>query len=241
MRALRSGLAVVFLAICAGPAHAVVVSDCCDWASGWTFSSYTAAGAGTATATVEGSAGNPAARLNVTTVTPTPADTAYGTALLTTVSTAAPASGASFTLNIDALSGAGGFGQGQGILLLVAQGGSVYALPLGITGWPLNSFTTLAFSGSFTAASFTRISGAGPATPSFDGVTPTTYGFAAGNNMSATLTQYYDNFRLTIPSIGGGGGGVAGVTAAVPTLSELALVLLTLLLGGAAAVAVRRR
>ena len=240
MRALRMWLAAVLIAVFASPAQAIVIADCCDWASGWVFSSYTAAGVGTATATVEGSGGNPGARLNVTTVTPSGADTAYGTAVLSGVSTAAPISGAAFTLNIDALSGAGGFGQGQGVLLLVEQGGSVYAASLGITGWPLNAFTTLTFAGTFTAGSFTRISGAGPATPAFDGATTTTYGFAAGNNMSATLTQYYDNFRLTIPSIGGGGGGGGGVSAAIPTLSEAGLILLMVLVAGAAALLRRR-
>ena len=239
MRALGIAVALV-IGLFARPAQAIVVTDCCDWASGWVLSSYTAAGVGTATATVEGSGGNPGARLNVTTVTPTLADSASGTALLTSVSTPAPVAGAAFTLSIDALSGAGGFGQGQGVSLLVGQGGSVYAMGLGITGWPLNVFTTLAFTGNFNAGSFTRISGAGPATPSFDGVTTTTYGFAAGNTQSATLTQYYDNFRLTIPSIGGGGGGGGGVSAAIPTLSEAGLLLLMLLVAGAAAL-VRRR
>ena len=36
----------------------------------------------------------------------------------------------------------------------------------------------------------------------FHGTAPTHFGFAAGNNMSATLTQYYDNFSLVIADAG---------------------------------------
>jgi exosortase sorting signal-containing protein len=228
--------AVVLNVLLSSTALAVDITDCCDWTSGWSFSSYAVNG-GSATATVEGSGGNPGARLNITTVTPTAADTAFGTALLTTSTTPAPLSGAAFTLRIDALSGAGAFGQGQAIQLLVQQGGAVYAASLGITGFPLNSFTTLTFGGTFTPAAFTLVSGAGPATPTFDGSTPTLYGFAAGNNQSAVLTQYYDNFRLTIPSLGIGGG--ASAATPVPTLSEMSVVALAFLL--AAVVMLRRR
>jgi len=234
---LVAAIAATCIAMAAGSAQALVVSDCCDWATGWSFSSY-AVGTGTATAVVEGSGGNPGARLNVTTVTATVSDVAFATALLTTSGTAAPNEGTPFTLSIDALSGAGGFGQGQGIALLVQQGGSVYALDVGVTGFPLASFTTLTFSGNFTAASFVRVAGAGPLTPSFDGATTTTYGFAAGNSNSATLTQYYDNFRLTIslPRTGGSGG-----VSQIPTLSGWAMLVLALLLGGFAARAIVRR
>ena len=192
----------------------------------------------TARAVVEASGGNPGARLNITTVTPTGSDTAFGTAVLTTTSTVAPSATATFALNLDVLSGVGDFGQGQAIQLLVAQGGSVYALPVGITGFPLATFTTLTFNGTFNAGSFSKISGAGPATPAFDGTTATTYGFAAGNNMSATLTQYYDNFRLTIPSIGGPPPPSA---AQIPTLSGGALIVLAMLLAGAVAFSLRRQ
>jgi hypothetical protein len=229
-------LAAAWFSAFATGAGAVVISDCCDWAAGWAFSSYGVA-AGTATATVEPAGGNPGARLNITTVTPTGADTAFGTAVLTTSSTAAPTAGAPFTLSLDVLSGAGGFGQGQAIQLLVQQGGSVYAMGVGVTGFPLNTFTTLAFAGNFNAASFTLISGGGPATPSFDGTTPTTYGFAAGNNMSATLTQYYDNFRLSIASI----GPPVPAATAIPTVSQWGFVALALLVAAFGAALVRRR
>ena len=229
----RAALAIVLAAsLLSTAARALDILDCCDWATGWTFSSY-GVNAGTATATVEASGGNPGARLNVTTVTPTPADTAFATAVLATSTMPAPSSGTPFTLTLDVLSGAGGFGQGQAIQLLVQQGSAVYASALGITGFPLNPFTTLSFGGNFTAASFTLVSGAGPATPSFDGSTPTQFGFAAGNNNSATLTQYYDNFRLTIAS-----GVPAPAVVAVPTLSQWAIAVLAGLL---AAVALLRR
>ena len=140
------------------------------------------------------------------------------------VTVAAPLSATSFTMQLDVLSGAGDFGQGQGVQALVSQGGSLYQTSLGITGFPFNSFTTLTFSGTFTSAAFTKISGAGPATPSFDGVTPTNFGFAVGNNMSATLTQYYDNWNISFsappPQV---------VPTAVPALSTGSLLSLTLL------------
>lgn len=237
MKNATAVIAVACLAVFVSSAQAVVITDCCDWATGWTFSSY-GFGAGTATAVVEATGGNPGARLNVTTVTPTASDTAFGTAVLTTTSTVAPLPGATFALNLDVLSGAGDFGQGQAIELLVAQGGSVYALPVGVTGFPFATWTTLTFNATFNAGSFTKISGAGPVTPAFDGTTATTYGFAAGNNKSATLTQYYDNFRLTIPSIGA--PPPPSVTQ-IPTLSEGALLALGLLLAVLGIAAVVRR
>jgi len=237
---MRSSIAALIcavgLAVAAASATAqTVVSDCCDWASGWTFSSY-GANAGTASAVVEGSGGNPGARLNITTVTPGSPDTAFGTAILSAVSTAAPVSGGAFTLSIDVLSGAGAFGQGQAIQLLVEQGGSVYELPLGVTGFPISSFTTETFSGTFAAGAFTRVSGGGPATPTFDGATSTRFGFAAGNNMSGTLTQYYDNFRLTIPAV-----VAAGPAQPIPSLSTWSLLALIGLLAALTLLRLKRR
>jgi len=213
--------------LAATPAAAIDITDCCDWSTGWAFSAYSV-GSASATATVEPSGGNPGARLNVTTVTPSFSDTAFATAVLTTTTIPAPPSGSPFTLSIDALSGAGGFGQGQGIQLLVQQGGAVYAASLGITGFPLNAFTTLTFTGTLDPADFSRVLGSGPAQPVFDGSTPTQFGFAAGNNASATLTQYYDNFRLTVTA-GTGGGGQVATTTAIPTLSDASLAALACL------------
>jgi hypothetical protein len=234
MRIARWLVAALALTVMhASTAHAVLITDCCDWSAGWTFSSVDF-GSGTASATVEGTGGNPGARLNVTTVTPDLASTAFGTAILNTFTTSAVLAGASFTLTLDVLSGAGGFGEGQAIQLLVEQNGTVYGMPLGITGFPLNTFTTLNFPGTFNAGSFTRLSGAGPSTPAFDGSVVTTFGFAAGNTNSATLTQYYDNFRLSIPSIG-------GPAAAVPTLSEWSMIGMAALLAGVGVWTLRRR
>jgi hypothetical protein len=230
-----AAIAAACFAIATGSAQAVVITDCCDWASGWTFSSYTV-GATSASAVVEGSGGNPGARLNVTTVTAVPGDFAAGTALLTTSAQAAPTAGTAFTLQLDVLSGAGAFGGGQAIALLVEQSGSVYFMNVGATGFPLNSFTTLTFNGNFNAGSFTLISGGGPSTPSFDGVTTTSFGFWAANSQSGTLTQYYDNFQLTFTA-----APTAGPVTPVPTLSEWAMLALALLLGGFAARAIVRR
>ena len=48
--------------------------------------------------------------------------------------------------------------------------------------------------------------------------------------MSATLTQYYDNFRLTVST----GGGPPVVTTAIPTLSQWSLAALACLVAGVA-------
>lgn len=221
--------AACLTATAAAASAQTVITDCCDWASGWTFSSY-GVNAGTASAVVEPTGGNPGARLNVTTVTATPADTAFGTAILSAFVTAAPAPGGAFTLNLDVLSGAGGFGQGQAIQLLVEQGGTVYAAALGVTGFPIPTFTTETFNGAFIAGSFTRVTGVGPVTPAFDGVTPTRFGFAAGNSNSATLTQYYDNFQLTIPAV-----------TQVPTLSTWSMLAMMGILAAIALFVLQRR
>jgi hypothetical protein len=92
------------------------------------------------------------------------------------------------------------------------------------------------FGGTFNAASFTRVAGVGPSTPAFDGVTPTRFGFAAGNNMSATLTQHYDNFRLTVAAAPRSAG-----IAPISTFSEWSMLAL---ISGPAAIAlltIRRR
>jgi hypothetical protein len=81
--------------------------------------------------------------------------------------------------------------------MLVEQDGSIYGRVLAITGFPLN-FDTRDFASAFEAASFTRLLGAGASTPDFDGGVQTRFGFAAGNEASNTLTQYYDNFTLEI-------------------------------------------
>jgi LPXTG-motif cell wall-anchored protein len=221
-------------AVWMGAANAITVSDPSDWSSGWAYSTIETSGVGTAGFTVEPSGGNPGARLNSTTVTPSGADTAFGAAVYLASSLPAPVSGTPFTMSVDVLSGPGGFGQGQGVQVLVSQGGSLYQTSVGITTWPINSFTTLTFSGAFTSGAFTKVSGGGPATPSFDGATPTSFGFAVGNNMSATLTQYYDNWAITFAS-------AAIASTPVPTLSTQALLWLGLLMVGTALWSLRKR
>jgi hypothetical protein len=207
-------------------AHGAIVFNDGDFTS-WTFGSYTA-GTGTATMVREASGGNPGARVNVTTVTATQADSAYGTGIKTDYSTTAALEGTPFVLALDVLSGPGSFGQGQDISLLVEQGGTVYAWSRGITNVQ-PAFARLSFSGTFSAASFTRVSGAGPATPNLGGGVSTRFGFGAGNTGSNTLTQYYDNVSLDLAPV------VVppppSPPANIPTLSQWALILLAGLLG----------
>ena len=119
--------------------------------------------------------------------------------------------------------------------VLVEQAGSLYQTSVGITGFPFNTFTTLTFNGTFTPSAFVKVAGAGPTNPSFDGVTPTRFGFAVGNNMSATLTQYYDNWNISFTP------GAAASTAPIPTLSSAALLLPGLLIVMGAVLALHRR
>jgi len=220
------------LALASGSTNAAVVFNDGDF-SAWTFGSY--AIGGSATMTREASGGNPGARLNVTTVTASLAETAFGTGIKTDYSTTAALAGTGFTLTLDVLSGAGAFGQGQGLDLLVEQAGSVYALALGITNVQA-AFTTLAFGGTLNAASFSLIAGGGPAQPDFGGGTTTRFGLAAGNSNSATLTQYYDNVRLDLAAV-----AVQGADVPVPTLSPIVLLALIAALGVAGLARVRRR
>ena len=223
------------LVLFATGARAVVVSDGSDWSAGWTFGSFGSNG-GTASAVVENSGGNPNARLNVTTVTGA-SGSAGGTALLSGVSVTTPLSGAGFTLQLDVLSGAGAFGQGQAIALLVEQGGSVYIQSLGITGFPLNAFTTQQYVGTFSPGSFSLLSGGGPANPTFNGVATMRVGFSASNSNSNTLTQYYDNFSVTFQAA----PPPVAQQITIPTLSGYALVALAAVLVLGAALRLRRR
>jgi hypothetical protein len=194
--------------------------------SGWHFGSYGVGGS--ARAVVEPAGGSPGARLNVTTAT-LPADTVYATAVKTDFATTAPLAGTRFTLTLGVLSGDGAFGDGQAIALLVEQNGALYALPLGATSLQ-GRFATLPYSGTLTAGSFTRVAGGGPAQPVLDGGVATRFGFAAGNSDSLTSTQYYDNFGLELVSPRAAAVAEIDSVAAIPTLSDSALVLLSALL-----------
>ena len=194
--------------------------------SGWRFGSYGVGGS--AMVVVEAAGGNPGARLRVTTAT-LPADTVYATAIKPDFVTNAALAGARFTLTLGVLSGDGAFGAGQAIALLVEQNGSVYALPVGTTSVQTN-FATLPFSGTLTAGAFSRVAGGGPTKPVLDGSVATSFGFAAGNFDSLSLTQYYDNFGLEIVSPRAAAVAPVDAVASVPTLSEGAIVLLSALL-----------
>jgi hypothetical protein len=233
MKTLTSTLVAAIAATWVSAAAAITISDPSDWASGWALSGVTLGGVGTATAVVEATSGNPGQRLNVTTVTPVVADVAFGLALYQNTATAAPLAGTAFSMQFDVLGGAGAFGQGQAIMILVEQAGTVYYQQLGVTGFPIASFTTQTYNGAFNAASFTRVIGAGPLTPSFDGVTPTHYGFGAGNSGSATLTQYYDNWSVTFAQ-------PVLASVPVPVLPAALLAFLTLILGVAGLRSLRR-
>lgn len=174
------------------PGHALTIvdGDFLDWSFDAT---------GTATVSREDADGNPGARINVTTVS---GAIVYGTAVKNDFTTTATLEGADFTLSLDVLSGAGAFAQGQLIVVLVEQADSIYGRPLATTGFP-RDFDTLEFPGVFEAAAFTRLLGAGAATPDFSGGVPTRFGFAGANESSGTLTQYYDNFTLEVPEPGG--------------------------------------
>lgn len=223
---LMAGIAMVVLSTAASAA--VVISD--GNFAGWILGSY-GVGGGTASVTVEAAGGNPGARLNVTTTTNGLSQTAFGTAIKPDYSTTAVLAGTPFVASFDALSGAGAFGQGQAVQLLVEQSGAVYALPIGVTG-VLPSFARVSLSGTLNAGAFSLVSGSGPATPNLSGGTTTRFGLAAGNTNSATLTQYYDNFVLDISP------AVSASSVPVPTLSQWSL---AALIGVLALVATLRR
>ena len=223
--------AAAALMLAAGAARAAVVISDGDFA-GWLLGSY-AVGGGSASVTVEAAGGNPGARLNVTTVTAGPTQTAFGTAIEPDFSTTEPLAGRAFTASFDALSGAGAFGEGQAVQLLVEQGGAIYALPIGGTG-VLAACRQGSLGGSIVGPAGSLVGGAGPASPNFAGGTATRFGLAAGNTNSATLTQYYDNFVLDIAPLAAPSAGVP-----VPTLGAGAVPLLAALLG--AIVLLRRR
>lgn len=173
------------------PSRAVVILD-------GDFSSFSFDATGTATVAREPSGGSPGARLDITTVS---GPLVFGTAIKGDFSTVDPLAGASFSLSLDVLSGPGAFGDGQFVMLLVEQGGSIYGSGiLGVTVFPLD-FDAVSFGGTFDESAFTLLIGIGPANPEFDGGVAMRFGFAGGNSGSGTLTQSYDNFRLESPAI----------------------------------------
>ncbi len=178
----------IVLALTAPASAGFVLSDG-DF-SGWTYGSF-----GTATPTVLATGGNPGARLQVTTVS------GSGSGVLATYlgfSTDAALEGSSFAWSLDVLKGAGSFGQGQAIGLVIQQGSSIFIDHLYNTGVK-SSWTTQTFEGAVNAANFVRVAGTGSLDLS-GGVT-TQFGFSASNSNSGTLTQYYDNWTFQLGAV----------------------------------------
>jgi hypothetical protein len=121
----------------------------------------------------------------------------YDLAINSLFSTTSTLSGA-YTLGLQIKSGPGDFGAGQSIGLLVQQGSDIYLQNINVTGSGHSTFDPISFNGTFTAASFTHLSGAGAALPNFSGGTATNFGFAAINaSNNRSVNEYYDNFSLT--------------------------------------------
>jgi len=205
--------------------------------STWTFS-YFGSGGGTATMVREDAGGNPGARARVTTEPSVLRIDVYGSGIKNDYSTAVALNGTTFTLMLDVLSGAGAFGAGHAINILVEQGGTVYSRGLGFT-FLLPTFTTLSFTNTFDPASFTRVSGVGPPNPDFAGGVTTRFGFAAGAFGPGASIQYYDNIRLDLAAV----PAAAHSTLDVPTLSTWALIALAIVVAvrGSSALRDRRR
>lgn len=169
--------------------------------SNWSFGTYGENG-GTATISRGSSGGNPGAQITTMTVTPGQNLYARGTGIKNDFSMPAPLANTLFVLRLDVLSGAGAFGDGQAVYLLVEQDSSIYAKTLGAVGYPRN-WDTLTFQDIFTESSFLLWEGVGPVQPDFSGGTDTRFGFAGANSWSNTVTHYYDNFGLDVtgPSV----------------------------------------
>jgi hypothetical protein len=170
----------------------------------WSFGSF-----GTATPTVLSTGGNPGSRLQVTTVS------GSGSGVLAIhqgFSTDAALEGLSYGWSLDVLKGAGSFGQGQAIGLLIQQGTSIFVDFQYNTGVQ-SSWTTQEFAGELRAANFVRVSGTG--TLDLSGGVETRFGFSASNSNSGTLTQYYDNWAMDLGGVPAPGAlallAVAGV------------------------------
>jgi hypothetical protein len=172
--------------------------------SAWTFTN-SGSGGGTGTTSLQKSGGNPGACLNVSTMTGTThtgmgiTESGWGIGVDPNWTVSQALSGAQFVMGFDVLAGAGSFGQGQSVGLIVEQGTGYY---LDIVSTPVTGFetswTTESFSGTFDAANFRLQAGSGPSQPDFSGATATTFGFTAFNGDSGNLTQYYDNISVTV-------------------------------------------
>jgi len=172
--------------------------------SAWTFTN-SGSGGGSGTMSLQASGGNPGGCLNVTTMTGMThtgfgiTESAWGIGVDPDWTTSQPLDGTQFVLGFDVIAGAGSFGQGQSVGLIIQQGTACY---LDIVSTPVTgsetSWTTESFTGSFDAVNFRLQTGTGPSHPDFSGATATTFGFTAFNGDSGNLTQYYDNISLTV-------------------------------------------
>jgi hypothetical protein len=172
--------------------------------SAWSFTN-SGSGGGSGTMSLQTSGGNPGACLNVTTMTGMThtgtgiTESAWGIGVDPNWTVSQPLDGTQFVLGFDVIAGAGSFGQGQSVGLIVQQGTAYY---LDIVSTPVTGFetswTTESFNGSFDAVNFRLQTGTGPSHPDFSGATATTFGFTAFNGDSGNLTQYYDNISLTV-------------------------------------------
>jgi hypothetical protein len=157
---------------------------------------------------IDASGGNPGTRLNVTTMTGMIhtgsgiTASAWGIGVNPNWTTLQPLDGTQYDLDFDVIAGAGSFGQGQSVGLIVQQGTAYY---LDIVSTPITGFqtswTSQSFNGSFVAANFRLQAGAGPSHPDFSGTTATAFGFTAFNGDSGNLTQFYDNISLAIAPV----------------------------------------
>jgi hypothetical protein len=172
--------------------------------SAWSFTN-SGSGGGSGTMSLQASGGNPGACLDVTTMTGMThtglgiTESAWGIGVDPNWTTSQPLDGTQFILGFDVIAGAGSFGQGQSVGLIVQQGMACY---LDIVSTPVTGFetswTTESLTGTFNAADFRLQTGSGPSQPDFSGAKATTFGFTAFNGDSGNLTQYYDNISLTV-------------------------------------------
>ena len=111
---------------------------------------------------------------------------------------------ASVSLEIEFKTGVNPGGDGQAVALLILQNGHYYTLAGGISGvstpWKLLSFGPLTLAdlhNSWAGPSFD----VPPQAPDFSATgAPMQFGFAAGNHISTTKSNFYDNWSLLLTS-----------------------------------------
>ena len=186
------GVLILTAALVSWPVSAQLVSEG-DFST-WTLLS--TVGPPSVTTTRIATGGNPDAHLQVATNT-SGGGTVFGGGYDPDQSTGTNFAGLPFTLSLDVKDGAGAAGDGQGVTLLIEQGGILYVTGVtpGITDDGHDTFDTLNFTGSF--AGFSRLDGMG-GSPTLDGSVATRFGFAAGNTNSGPLAMLYDNYVLSL-------------------------------------------